>query len=266
MIVKNRSYVGYLIFFLFIFCVYLFIYLPLITLIVHSFNASEFSMGWEGFSLIWYKKLFRSAEVMSATKNSLFIAATSTIVSIILGTMFVLGTSRSIKDKLDKVFYPNLFIPDILLAIGLLSIFKTLDIPRGFVSLIIGHSLISLVFVIPIIRTRLMELNKNLIEASLDLGADYLYTMQKIILPLLKPALITSSFMAFTLSLDDFFISLFCAGNDVQTLSLYVFSHLRCNISPTLNALSSIMIFVSILLISGYSISQALYSTSKKGS
>jgi spermidine/putrescine transport system permease protein len=234
---------------LFVCGIYLFIYLPLVVLIVNSFNGSPLASKWEGFTTNWYYELFQSPEIAQAVANSLIIALSSTALSIVLGAAFVIGTVRKKIYFADALFYPNIFTPDIVLALSVLSLFKFLGLTCGFTSLIVGHTAIGLVFVIPIIRTRMQEIDARLIEASLDLGANYLYTTQKIILPLLTPALITAAFMAFTISLDDFFISFFCAGNEIETLSLYIFSHQRTQSSPVLSALSASMILASMLLL-----------------
>ncbi len=231
----------------FVLIVYLFMYLPIFSLLINSCNSSLMASIWEGFTLKWYTQIILSSEVLHAFFNSIFIAVCSTILSVLLGTMLVLGTIKNKKGFLDAFFYPNIFTPDIVLALAILNIFKFLAIPCGFVSLIIGHTAIGLIFVIPLIKTKLNELDSCLIEASLDLGADYWYTTKKILLPLLKPAIFTASLMTFTLSLDDFFISFFCAGPEIQTLSLYVFSRLRTQSSPSLSALSTLMIFISFI-------------------
>ncbi len=237
----------------FILLVYLFMFLPIIAILVNSCNASPLASSWMGFTLKWYKQLLESPEIGIALLNSLFVALASTTLSVILGTSFVLGTLDQKLAKLDALFYPNIFTPDIVLAVSVLALFKFFGIPCGFTSLIIGHTALGLVFVIPLLRTRMEELDKNLIEASLDLGADHWYTTKKILLPLLKPAIITSAFMSFTLSLDDFFVSFFCSGNEIETLSMYIFSHLRTNSSPVLSALSICMVFISFgILVFGY--------------
>ncbi|MBM3894333.1 ABC transporter permease [Candidatus Dependentiae bacterium] len=244
----NRNLQFYVLSF-FVGLVYVFIYFPVISLFIHSFNASTLAASWGGFTFKWYFSLFSSSEISSALFNSLFIALSSTFLSVLLGTMFVLSTIKTRQQNLDAIFYPNIFTPDIVLAMALFNLFKFLEIPCGFVSLIIGHTAIGLIFVIPIIRTKFNELGKDLIEASLDLGANYWYTTKNILLPLLKPALITASFMAFTLSLDDFFISFFCTGPEIQTLSLYIFSRLRSQSSPVLSAVSSLMIVISFIVL-----------------
>lgn len=247
--VTSKNYLKSTLYSLFVCSIYLFMYIPLLVLVINSCNGAELASKWEGFTLSWYQELFRSPEIANAVWNSLVIGVASTAISIALGTAFVLGTMRSRFKISDALFYPNIFTPDIVLALAVLSLFKFLGLACGFTSLIIGHTAIGLVFVIPILRTRVEELDPNLIEASLDLGANYLYTTQKIILPLLTPAIITAAFMAFTISLDDFFISFFCAGNEIETLSLYTFSHLRTQSSPVLSALSTCMIVASMLLL-----------------
>lgn len=251
--VTHQSYFIKILYTLFIIGVYFFMFLPLIAILIHSCNTSPLASQWMGFSLKWYAQLLDSPEIGAALVNSLIVAIISSFLSVFLGTAFVLGTTHGKHINLDAIFYPNLFTPDIVLAVAILALFKFLCVPCGFTSLIVGHTAIGLVFAIPLIRTRMDELDKHLIEASLDLGADYLYTTKKILLPLLKTAIVTAGFMSFTLSLDDFFISFFCSGNQVETLSMYIFSHLRTNSSPVLSALSICMVSISFsILVIGY--------------
>lgn len=228
---------------------YLFIYLPIIVLVMFSFNEAEVSVRWTGFSLQWYKKLFTTPEIFEAFRNSLFVATISTISSVVSGTLLVIASKWWNPPMLFSLFYANIILPDIVLSIGILSIFTFLNIPLGYGSLIMGHTLIGLGFVVPIVRARFSELDPVLTEASLDLGATYLQTMRKVIVPLLMPSLIAGGLISFTLSLDDFLISFFCSGPNIQTLSTYVYSYVRTSVDPSINALSTVMLAISSLLV-----------------
>lgn len=229
--------------------VYFFLYLPIILLALFSFNSAQFPVEWAGFSLKWYRLLWSNPEVLDAAKNSFIIGFFSTIFSVVLGTAFVFSSKWWRSDAWFNIFYTNILLPDIVLAIGILSFFTFFSIPAGYVSLISGHTLIGLGFVVPILRSRFVELDPILTEASLDLGATYFQTFTKVILPLMKPAIVASALLVFTLSLDDFLIAFFCSGPSVQTLSVYVYSKARTGIDPSINALSAIFLMVSSILV-----------------
>ncbi|MCK4517576.1 ABC transporter permease [Candidatus Babeliales bacterium] len=224
---------------------YLFLYLPILVIALFSFNESRVSAQWTGFSLRWYAKLFHSPEILDALFVSLVVALFSMILSLILGTGFVVA-SRVRKSLLSYVlFYPNIVLPDIALAIGVLSMFAWMRIPLGYGSLIAGHTLIGLGFVIPIIRARFVELDPFLTEASADLGATTWQTFYKVLGPLLRPSLVACALIVFTLSLDDFLIAFFCASPKVQTLSIYIYSQLRETVDPSINAISVLLLALS---------------------
>jgi spermidine/putrescine transport system permease protein len=229
--------------------VYLFLYLPIVLLAVFSFNDSQFPVEWTGFSLRWYKALWYNPEVLDAAKNSLIIGIASTVMSVTFGIAFVFASKWWRSQWWFNIFYANILLPDIVLAIGILSLFSFFAIPVGYVSLISGHTLIGLGFVIPILRARFSALDPVLTEASLDLGATHFQTFFKVILPLMKPALVASMLLVFTLSLDDFLIAFFCSGSSVQTLSVYVYSKARTGIDPSINALSAIFLMVSSVIV-----------------
>jgi spermidine/putrescine transport system permease protein len=205
-------------------------------------------MKWEGFSLRWYRQLFKTPEIINALQTSLIVAFCATILSVLLGLWLILG-SRTWKSYFPfNLFYTNIILPEIVLAIGLLSIFTFFRISLGYISLITGHTIIGLGYVVPILRARFTELDPVLTEASLDLGASYFQTVRKILLPLLMPSLVASALLVFTLSLDDFLIAFFCVGPKVQTLSVYVYSMVRTGVDPTINAISAIFLSLSSLV------------------
>lgn len=247
--VDNRSLVARLWHPLMVLGLYIFIYLPIAVLVLFSFNDSNISMKWQGFSLRWYTHLLASPEILDAFKTSLIVAASTTVLTLLLGTCFVIGASWWRDTYAYSIFHVNIILPDIVLGIGILSIFTFLGLPLGYGSLIVGHTLIGLGFAIPIIRARFVELDPVLTEASLDLGATYWQTLVKVVFPLLTPSLIAAGLIAFTLSLDDFMIAFFCTGPTIQTLSIYVFSMIRTGIDPSINALSTCILVISSLLI-----------------
>lgn len=226
--------------------VYLFLYLPIVVLVVFSFNDGDFAAGWQGFSLRWYWQMLASEEILHALKASLIVALSSTFLSLMLGTAAVLAM-RWARERWLAVFYANVLVPDIVLGIGLLCLFSNLGLPLGYPSLIVGHTVVGLGFVVPIIRSRFEQIDPILTEASVDLGATGWQTMRHVVLPLMTPAFIAASLLVFTLSLDDFVISFFCSGTHIETLSVYVFNQIKNMIDPRINALSTCLLVVSSL-------------------
>lgn len=247
--VENRKWFSKILSPLFVGFGYLFLYLPMLVMILFSFNSSSSSANWTGFSFRWYVNLFYSAEMLDSLYVSLIVALCSTILSVLLGTFLVFATRWWKSFFLLNYFYPNIILPDIVLAICILSIFVFFKIPVGYGSLIVGHTLLGLGFVIPIVRARFVELDPVLTEASLDLGASYFQTFRKVILPLLMPSLIASSLLVFTISLDDFLVAFFCSSPTVQTLSIYIYSAVRTGLDPTINAISTLLLVVSSIFI-----------------
>lgn len=225
--------------------VYLFLYLPIVVLVIFSFNDGDFAGGWKGFSLRWYFAMINSQEILSALRASLIVACSSTILSLVFGTCAVIATKWLRMEKWLNMFYANVLVPDIVLGIGLLCLFSVLNLPLGYKSLIVGHTVVGLGFVIPILSARFNQIDPILTEASLDLGATQWQTMKRVVLPLLTPGLMAAGLLVFTLSLDDFVISFFCAGTHVETLSVYVFNQIKNQIDPSINALSTCMLLIS---------------------
>lgn len=233
---------------IFVCCVYLFLYAPIFVLVLYSFNQGGFPDAWTGFSLHWYHDLFHSEEIWRAFHNSIIVASVSSLLSVSMSVMFIHGLRRYQRDLIG-IFYSNALIPDIVLAVGMLSLFSYFMVPMGLATLIAGHTLLGLGFAMPIIKGRYDELDKSLIEASFDLGASMRYTFFHVIVPFLYPSLLVAFLLSIIISFDDFLISFFCSGSSVQTLSLYIFSMIRSGISPVVNALSTIMLIGSCLLL-----------------
>lgn len=227
--------------------VYLFLYLPIVVLVIFSFNDGDFAGGWKGFSLRWYLAMIESQEILSALRASLVVACSATILSLVFGTCAVISTKWLRLERWLSLFYANVLVPDIVLGIGLLCLFSVVGLPLGYRSLIVGHTIVGLGFVIPIVSSRFNQIDPILTEASLDLGATQWQTMRRVVLPLLTPGLMASGLLVFTLSLDDFVISFFCSGTHVETLSVYVFNQIKNQIDPSINALSTCMLIISSL-------------------
>lgn len=231
-------------------CIYLFLYIPIAILVIFSFNSAAFPAPWVSFSLDWYRELFSSWDIWRAFLNSIFIALTATTLSLLMGIALVYySVINGEFKKLLVLFYVNTIIPEVVLAVGLLTLFALFSVPLGFVSLIVAHTVLALGYVIPLIYTRYYDLDKRIVEASYDLGATQTQTFFKITLPLLMPALTGAGLLVFILSFDDFILSFFCAGSEAQTLSLYIYSMIRTGVSPVVNALSTLLLAFSSLLV-----------------
>ena len=229
--------------------VYIFLYAPIIILVLLSFNKSPFFYDWQGFSLTWYYQLFASVEVWAALQNSIIVALSATSLSLLLGILLVFYTKRTILKPITVLFYGTLAAPEIVLAVGLLSAFIYFSISLGLMSLIAGHTLIGLGYVVPMVAARMQEMDIALTEAAMDLGATHTRTLYSVVLPFLKPTIIGAGLLVFIISFDDFVVAFFCAGASAQTLPLYIFSVIRSGATPMINALSTMLLCVSSLFV-----------------
>src|SRR5581483_11181956 len=225
----------------FVAALYFLLYIPIFVLIVFSFNDNALTYNWLGFTTDWYHELFSSVEIWDALGNSLFVALSTVCLSLLIGSVLVFFGSAYVKQLL-VLFYGSLAMPEIVLAVGLLSLFSFFAVPLGAATLIAGHTLLGLGYVVPILYNRFAEIDMSLIEASYDLGATKRQTFFSIVLPLLMPAIVAAGLLVFIISLDDFIISFFCAGASMQTLPLYIFAVIRTGASPVVNALSTILL------------------------
>lgn len=228
----------------------LFLYAPIIILIVFSFNSNK-GYSWQGFSLKWYKELFSNELIIESFRNTLIVAFISSIFATILGTMAALGV-YSMKNKLAKGVIKNvtnlpLLNPEIVTGISLMLLFSAMRLSGGWVTLIIAHITFCVPSVFLSILPKLRQINTNLYEAAMDLGCSPAKAFQKVVIPEIMPGIITGFLMALTYSIDDFVISFFTAG-DIQTLSITIYSMVKKRVSPEINALSTI-IFVVVLVI-----------------
>jgi len=229
---------------------YLFLYLPIIVLIIFSFNQEQFLAQWTGFTWNWYQELFNASHVWAAVGNSLIVACSATCLSIGLSITFLFYCmSQAHIARFVYLFYINLIVPEIVLAIGLLSFFVFCSIPLGLLTLIAAHTVLGLGYAVPIVYARFVSIDKAIIESSLDLGATTTQTFMKIVVPLLSSSLVTAGLLIFIISFDDFVLAYFCTGSSAQTLPLYILAMLRSGISPVINALSTILLCISALFV-----------------
>ena len=244
---------------IFIILVYAFLYLPIIILVVFSFNTSKMNITFEGFTLKWYQTLFSNRSLLEAFFNTIIVAVTSTFISTIIGTISAYALNRyNFKGKgfIMKLLYIPIVIPEIVLGISLLSVYTLLKLDLGMMTLILSHIAFSIPFVIISVKTILDNLNPNLYDASKDLGAGSLETFRHIILPSLIPGITSGAMLAFTLSLDDVVISYFTAGPSSNTLPLKIYSMIKTGITPEVNALSTIILVVTFTIILLFTLKQ----------
>ena len=244
---------------IFIILVYAFLYLPIIILVVFSFNTSKMNITFEGFTLKWYQTLFSNRSLLEAFFNTIIVAVTSTFISTLIGTISAYALNRyNFKGKgfIMKLLYIPIVIPEIVLGISLLSVYTLLKLDLGMITLILSHIAFSIPFVIISVKTILDDLNPSLYDASKDLGAGSLETFRHIILPSLIPGITSGAMLAFTLSLDDVVISYFTAGPSSNTLPLKIYSMIKTGITPDVNALSTIILVVTFTIIFLFTLKQ----------
>ncbi len=232
--------------------IFLFLYAPIVVLIVFSFNESKSRGVWGGFSLKWYASLFQNADIMQALSNTLLVALTSAIIATVIGTAAALGMhylSKGLSNLMLNISYLPVLNPDIVTGVSLLILYVFLGINLGFTSLLLAHITFNIPYVILSVNPRLKGLNKHIFEAALDLGAGPLQAFFKVLLPELLPGILNGFLLAITLSIDDFVISFFTTGPGVNTLSTTIYSYARKGIKPEINALSSIMFVVVLALL-----------------
>ncbi|HGJ66595.1 TPA: ABC transporter permease [bacterium] len=232
--------------------VYLFLYLPVIILIVFSFNASRINAVWSGFTLNWYHDLLVNTNMMIALKNSLIVAITSTVISTIIGTLTALAMHRYNffgKRLFDLVLYMPIIIPDIVMGISLAIFYNIIRFVFGLFPIIVAHVAFNISFVTVIVKSRLHGYNKSLDEAAMDLGANPLQTFLKVTLPLISPGVIGGALIAFTLSFDDYLITSFVQPPGSNTLPIHVYSMIKTRVTPEINALSTIILAFTMILV-----------------
>ena len=229
----------------------LFLYVPIAVLIFQSFNAGVSRAKWEGFSLRWYAQLFQSPNIMEALYVTVSIALLASMFSTVLGTMAAIGIHAMRKRPQGLMMTMTnipMTMPDIVTGISLMLLFIFTKVERGYVTMLLAHITFNTPYVVLSVLPKLKEMNSFSYEAALDLGATPGYALRKVILPAIRPGVITGAILAFTLSLDDFTISYFTTSPLVQNLSTLIYSEARKGIKPTMNALSALM-FVALLIL-----------------
>lgn len=236
--------------------IFLFLYAPIIVLIIYSFNESKSRGAFTGFTLKWYQDLFSNRAVISALTNTMIIAVVTTIVATILGTLAAIGIHYSRKGPFKQMAlnlnYLPILNPDVVIAVSLIALYRFMGLDFGLSTVLLSHITFCTPYVVLAVLPKLKQMNANLAEAAMDLGAKPMYALRKVIVPEIMPGIVTGALLAFTLSVDDFAISFFTTGHGVQNLSILIFSMARRGINPVINALSTFMLigfFILLLII-----------------
>ncbi len=236
--------------------VYLFLYLPIVVLIIFSFNDSKSRTVWAGFSLHWYQELFRDEEILSAFSTTITVSVLAAVIATVLGTAAAIGF-HNMKRRPRNLFLTINNIPmtnaDIITGVSLMLLFvfagNLLGFSLGFGTLLVAHITFNVPYVVLAVMPKLRQLNPNLGEAAMDLGATPWQAFWKVLMPELRPGILNGMLIAFTMSIDDFVISYFTAGSEVSTLAMQIYAMTRKRISPEVNALSTILFAVVLTLL-----------------
>lgn len=231
----------------------IFLYLPIVTLMVFSFNSGESMSRWEGFSLQWYAEMFNDPALMEALWITISIAVLSSLIAVVIGTLAAIGINehkKLIKNTIINITYVPMMNADIVTGVSMLLLFIFLRIPRGYGTLLISHVAFNIPYVIFSVLPKLRTMDKHLYEAALDMGATPSYALRKVLIPQLMPGIVSGGLMAFTMSFDDFVISFFTTQGYVTNLSTYIYSMAKVGITPVINALCTVMfLFIVTILV-----------------
>ncbi len=255
------------------FLVFAFLYSPIVVMIVYSFNGIKSRSVFEGFSLQWYKELFNDAIIMKSLYISLVIAVLAAVISTVIGTLAAVGIN-SMKGFKKKMYLSvnniPMVNPEIVTAVSMMILFvfiisKSNTMEMGFSTLLISHITFCIPYVTLEVLPKIRGMDKNIYNAALDLGCPPAKAFLKVVIPQIKPGIVTGFIMAFTLSLDDFIISYFNSGSTVQTLSVTIFSMTKKPYSPKINALSTLLFVTILILLVSVNIKQTRDDAKKKG-
>jgi spermidine/putrescine transport system permease protein len=249
---------------LYLLLVYFVLYAPIFYLMFYSFNSGGTMFDFEGFTLDWYKELFSDTRLLIIVLNTVIIALLSASISTIIGVMGALAISyvRKRRTKNTLLSFNNVLIvsPDVIIGASFLILFTMLGIKLGFTSVLLAHIAFSVPIVVIMVLPKMNEMSPNLIDAARDLGASRWDVLSKVTLPYITPGIFAGFFMALTYSLDDFAVTFFVTGNGFSTLSVEIYSLARRGVSLNINALSTILFFMTMLLVIGYYFINQRYS------
>src|ERR687896_19004 len=233
---------------------YVFLYAPILVMVLFSFNSSRSTQIWTGFSTEWYGELIRDQTILDAFRISMIVGVTATAIATVIGTLTALALTRhSFRGKTfaDSAIYAATVMPEIVVGVSLLVFFVAATIELGIVTIIIAHVAFCISFVTIIVRARLSGMDRSVEEAAQDLGATPVQTFLRITLPLILPGVMAGALLAFTLSFDDFVITFFVSGVGSSTLPLKIYSMVKFGPSPVINALSTVVMVSTMILILG---------------
>ncbi len=232
--------------------VYLFLYAPIVILVVFSFNSARQTAFWEGFTLDWYRQLLDNPALLRSVRNSLAVAGLTTVISVLLGTPAAMAMSRHPfrgRRSTQALLFLPVIIPEVVLGAALVTFFGAVEMRLSLWTVVIAHVTFSVSYVAIVVRARLAGLDPSLLEAARDLGAGPLEAFRRVTLPLIAPGILASALLVFTLSIDDYVVSSFVAGVGATTLPLHIYSMLKVGVTPEVNAVSTLLLAVTILLI-----------------
>lgn len=236
----------------FMFVVYAFLYIPIIILIINSFNADRYGLSWKGFSWNWYERLFNNDTLTQAATNSITIAFFSVTLATLIGALTAIALYRYRfrgKQFVGGMLFVVMMSPDIVMAVSLLALFMLVGVALGFWSLLFAHITFCLPYVVVTVSSRLNDFDAKMLEAAKDLGANEFTILRKILFPLLLPAIVSGWLLSFTISLDDVVVSSFVTSASYEVLPLKIFSLVKTGVTPEVNALATIMIVFSLALV-----------------
>jgi spermidine/putrescine transport system permease protein len=238
--------------------IYVFLYAPILVLVFFSFNSSRSTQVWTGFSTEWYGELIRDQSVLDAFRISMTVGVTATAIATVIGTLTALSLTRYRfrgKTFADSVIYAATVMPEVVVGVSLLAFFVATFVPAGIelgiVTIIIAHVAFTISFVTIVVRARLSGMDRSVEEAAQDLGANPVQTFLRVTLPLILPGVMAGALLAFTLSFDDFVITFFVSGVGSSTLPLKIYSMIKFGVSPVINALSTVVLVATMVLIFG---------------
>ncbi len=229
---------------------YGFLYIPIVVVVIMSFNASKMPFTWAGFSLRWYSSLLQDAAIRQGFINTIIVAVGATILATVLGTLLAIGLARYTRSALLEAYaLTPAIVPDLALAIGLLVMFSAVGMTLGLHSVLLAHVVFGMAFVAAVVTARIGQVDPSLEEASRDLGAGATSTFFRITVPALAPAIIAGALLVFTLSLDEFVIAFFTDGPATPTLPIVIYSMVRFGVTPEINALAAVLLLVSFTIV-----------------
>lgn len=246
---------------LYLVIIFLLMYLPIGVVIVFSFNEAKLPVRFTGFSLKWYQELMGDSAMLQALVNSLILGAASCFVSAVIGTFGAVGLSRlHLKSKgiLEYISILPLMIPEIILGMVLMAFFYMLNLPFGMLTLLIGHTVFCVPYILMEVKARLVGMDPSFEEAARDLGASSMRAFFDITLPLIMPAVVSGSLLAFAMSMDDVVISIFINGPKLSTLPIKVYTQIKTGVTPEVNALCTIMLAFTVIVLLLYSLIRSI--------